>query len=557
MIKKLLLGLFFGVFMAIAPAYATDTYFCSCDSGAEGGCIAGNDTTGNGSIGTPYKTIGSHLNVNLPAGDRHLYCKGGAWAAGGGSWSGWNNTGSTATETNPFIFQNYQAGWGGVGRPIFNFTSQTAFNLSSNVDHFGLVIRDLHLVGPSNTVSFGDTTGIFLYANFHNTRVINMEIEGFYYGIETPQGGFGITEHSDNLYVGTGDPYGGTAALPASTSGMYIHGNFNGGMFISVANTLLENTYFDFNGACGGNPTGGGCQSEFLRHSFYVGGADDGTTRNIVARGNISTRVGYARGFCSSTHITGHGLVYGLVYENNYAFETTTSDGHCYGIGYGDNYQQAGEACTNCVFRGNLMVNLGTNYMPVNTGPWIVENNVGIITTGSANCIFVEPRNRATSGQTTNVIVRNNSCYYFPGTGGTAITYTNVSELDGGTSTGTGNIVNGNLVYIAGGSAACWFNPGKLAADFFFDTNLCRQLGSGAGYQTNTPTAPANNPNGLNTNPLLRNTPASGNNWDMQITATSPAIGAATQATAAKTAIHGYPKVGNRDIGAYEFGSNP
>jgi hypothetical protein len=511
-----------------ALAWPATHYFCDCSTGAHASCVAGADGASGTDPATPWQTISKANATKEGAGpnDQILFCRGGAWPAGGGF--GWTNTTSTHTQAAPLLIEAYTPSWGGSVRPILRFTG-TAFSLSSNNDHNGITFKNLDLRGP-DTVT--DTHGLSIYANIHYMVADNVNFQGFHFGVSTSQSGLSAAQHSNDLIV---------------RNSQFLN-NRNSGAFASIANTVFENNSFINNGGCAG---GAGCQPPNQRHTWYVGGESDGSTQNIVFRGNTATETSFAAGFCEGTAITGHGIVNGLIVENNIVYETVAAGGGCFGIGYGDNYGHTNEGISRGVYRGNIVANVGNEYFTFNASPGlIVENNVAVISGATfGNAFTSHVRNLGTSLASSAVTFRNNSAYYASGSSGSAFVF----DASG---TGTSNIVANNLVHIAGGSANCWSIGAKAGSDFtVWNYNLCRNLGSGTGGGTNTPFS-GGQANGLTTDPVFVEVPALANNWNMAIQTTSPAKNAGTNTYCALRDKLTLRRDATCDIGSHEFGAS-
>jgi hypothetical protein len=534
--------LFLILLLACAPAWAATHYVCDCSTGSDPSCSAGADGNSGTTSGSPWQTLAKVqtgvINTSPGPGDQVLFCNGGTWPAS--STLSWNSATSTTTKTSPIVFDGYTASWGSVVRPILRF-SGSGFFLGSNNVQVGITIQNLDIRGPGNVTN---VQGIWHYNNISYVVLDNINVEGFHDNIDaTHDTGFGST--SSNFI------------LKNST----VKAGRNQGIFINHQHVLVENNVFSDNGNCLGGSDDGStppvCYVANQRHSVYVGGQGDGSTGDIVIRNNTSTRVSYFTGACESTHFTGHGIVTGLIVENNLVYETAATGG-CYGIGYGDNYGQPNEGCSFCTWRGNTVVDVGNYYIAYNgVNHSTIENNVvvntGVSNGGNSIGFCVGTKNNVGTLNVTNNTLRNNSGFYANGTSGNFINFGPCGSPQGD-SVGTGNVVANNLLYkTTGSTATCWTINASTSANFTaWDYNLCYQ-GSGG---INTPYTGAQ-AHGITSDPLLRNTPSVDNGYDMQITSGSPAKDAATATYASRLAIHGYPKNGARDIGAYEYGSNP
>ena len=157
-------------------------------------------------------------------------------------------------------------------------------------------------------------------------------------------------------------------------------------------------------------------------------------------------------------------------------------------------------------------------------------------------------------------IIKNNSVFLY-----------GASDVSAGITlggSGTLHEVTNNLIVFGAGSAAgkyCF--GGLLAASAYatWDNNICaNHQGWSSAYATKAAFSAARSGHDTNGQDIattagagLVAVPSSGNNWSMQIATGSPAKNAGHTTHKARLAIDGYPAVGARDIGAFEFGSNP
>lgn len=522
MMKKLIFAACL-LFLA-APTWAVTHYICDCAGGGQhGSCTPGANGADGLTTSTPWQSISmAHTDIQSTGpGDQVLFCKGGAWAPA--ATINWANAVSTATAANPLVIDSYTPPWGGSARPILRFTTD-AFRLTSYNEHNGITIRNLDLRGPDTVTN---TFGFYIYANVQYVLVDNVNIQGFHFGLSSSQNQLTAAELSHDIIV---------------RNSTFLN-NRNSGIFTATSNSVYENNVMTNNGGCAG---GAGCQGPTLRHSIYAGGSSV-PSNNVVIRGNIITRTSYAAGFCEGTVLTAHGYITGLVIENNLIYETTVSGGSCFGIGYGDGYNVANEGLTGGIIRGNTVIGVGNRYFVIGaTVGTIIENNVAIVPWAQmAQAFYVDDRNYAVSFVTSGTVIRNNSAYYASGSSGAGISFL-------ATGTGTSNVVTNNLIYIAGGSAACWSSGAKAPGDFTaFNYNLCYNLGTGS----NIPPTGLN-VNGLTTNPLLVTVPPVSPAWSMAIQSGSPARNSGTGTYCSVRDRLFLARDAACDRGAYEYGAS-
>lgn len=538
--KKLLI---LGLMLLTSAANAAATHFCDCSTGAHGSCAAG--ANGNaGTSGSPKQTIAavSSMVSGMAAGDQVLFCQGGAWPAG----SQITVQNANATKTSPIVFDSYTPAWGGTAQPWLRFNANTSgFYIASpgGVTNAGFTVRNLRISGvaTSNGMTTSSAPGIFVYGDSDYVTLDTVTLEGHGRGVSAQEDNGRDSDHwVDHLLI----------------KNSIIRDNSYSGIFIGKINDLVvEGNTFDNNGACAFgavdcSASGGG--AAYNQHSVYIAGGN----RSVFRGNTITNSVHNATatpGVCAGPPITGHGIGFDWVWENNTVVESAGT-ANCYGIGYGDTYGQTNEGVTRFFVRGNTVVNTGQYQFSFNASPGIViENNVAINTSSSTSrsAFRADVRNNAPALASTAFTFRNNSAFFGSGTSGSAVSF-NAS------GTGTANVVTNNLVYIASGSSAgCWSIGAKSSADFtIWDYNLCDQNGSGSAGGINTPFTGAQ-ATGSTSDPLLRTNPPVTPAWDMAVQTGSPAINTGNTTYKSRLAIKGYPAVGARDIGAYEFGSNP
>jgi hypothetical protein len=180
--KKYLIAFFFA--LVGLPAFATDFYYCRCDTGAHASCSPG-VASSPGTAGAPQGgTFAAFIAEYKTAavGSRFFFCQGGAWTSAA---SGNNVNNANTTKANPLIIDWYEdARWvGGAGtRPIFASASGSIFSFSQGTvagPRTGYTIKNIHFDATGNanqTLLMGGQTG--------GLTVINSKFVGGSIGIQ-------------------------------------------------------------------------------------------------------------------------------------------------------------------------------------------------------------------------------------------------------------------------------------------------------------------------------------------------------------------------------------
>jgi hypothetical protein len=519
------------------PAWATDYHLCDCQSGAHGSCVAGSNANAGTSSSAPKQTIAGYTYSSLAAGDRVLFCQGGKWAS-----VELNMFNTNATATSPITFSDYAPPSGATGVPWL-VTGASGITLRSSqfgaVMDGGYAISNLRLdggtVGASNA-----TYGIYLAANTRNVTIENVTIQGYGVGIYMDVAS-DCSENNEKV------------AIRNSTITRNSQGILGGAIDLLIeGNTLSKN---------GREASGFG-----LDHNIYLGGAETpGCNGRVVIRNNTLSDPGNAESGgtgCRQGNITGHGSYDQVEITGNTITNTSMASG-CGGIswnpGYGGSYQEG-------FYRFHVHGNRLTNgNISVTAAPYaLIENNRVIfdIATGEA-CIAMPDRASSGGGSYDTAIdevdigarIIHNSCYHStPNSGAVAI------NTNGGAGLGSSAQVVGNLIYMASGTGSQYcFSPGSLAVYTAFNWNLCYGADAWSSVYANLAAAQAAgfDVNGLNSDPLLAATPASGNDYSMAVQSGSPARSAASNTYKPRYDTLGCRRDSTPDIGAYEYGGTP
>lgn len=543
LILALLLALWF------TPTHAATYYYSDCGTGADVNCVVGNDTTpGTCTLLAPCRTYAhalNRMNTGAPL-DIIVFARGGAWNNVQGQIQ---NLSSSAA--NPMTYDAYTPSWCTGAclsvKPILNGASGVSalpFDDGSTPEaDAGYVIQNLDLRGAGTGL-----WGVFTSQLASDITIRNMTITGFAIGVHC---GVGI-KRVKILY---------------ST----IDDNTEQGILSGCDDTLIEGNTLDNNGFIAGIG-----ESDDHYHNIYLGLVNN---YNVTIRGNTLTDNSRLTNQCRSPSLVVHGTIRGLVIENNYIYQsTTTIKDNCYAIAVDTGYPGTAEAFIDVAIRGNVVVNGGSVAIGcAGCVRPVIENNVVVYEaptgTGSLTAIYgaIAVPSRVIDGLDTidtGSAIRNNSVYFAYGPAVTrCITY---GEGDPSNSAGTGLQNTNNLCFFSSAVAStheCYFLGDRVIGNFTasaFTNNLCFHQGGNGRWSSAYATLAAariagfdTGPANLDTDPALTVVPTLANGWSMKVNSGSLAINNGNATYKAPNAIKGYPAVGGRDIGAFEFGSNP
>jgi hypothetical protein len=518
------------------PSSGTIYYVCDCQAGAEAGCQAGNDGNAGTSMATPWRTWAKARGQfqTMAAGSTVAFCKGGSWT-GAGESAEWANAvqNKNCTATSPCTMRDYQAAWGGTARPRLKLTTGGAIMTigwyqdytASNLVR-GLRFWNLEFAGSSADGRNAAEFGFYFEGGISDADFCNLEI---HHGIK--QAFRFITTSSLARFTIRGNDIHDNLEGPGET---------NIGMVVGGCNDLLvEGNRFDRVGG-----------SSNRCHAIYING-DPGETQcfngqtpvvtgygslcaiqRVTIRGNTITNTALdTTPKCVGTVVTMHDAVDGILVEDNVIAEPTyTPDPGCYGIAFG----AGGETIrlTGLVIRNNLVFGVGGNGIAASGAPGaVIENNVVAGGPALTTCVAYPEENTSTGNgdlTSTGGRVRNNTCYFPSGGGGSAAIW--------GVNEGSGHVYANNAVVTSGGSA-CVGTPGSAGINggvpvgSTVATNLCSATGSGWWINAGLVPSTAN----------FHPTPT-----------TSPLLGAGTALYAPATDILGVARGSPPTVGAYE-----
>ncbi|MFZ5523308.1 MAG: hypothetical protein ACOY9D_04385 [Pseudomonadota bacterium] len=520
-----------------AEPYQTGTihYYCDCGTGAEPGCVVGNNNNSGLTTALPRRTIQQAQTdfASLSAGDTIALCKGGAFGISS-ALTTFGSIGRCADtiacndvrEYTPTTF----TGAAGSAKPIIYAASGigSIFEFSGRG---GVRILNLSLHGN------GITTDIILtYNQAKDIIIANNDIDG------ATNAGVDMNPHPVP-----------TPAWTASQLRMTVVGN-------NITNNTVHGMYggansytFSYN-----NMLNNGNDNQF-DHQIYLGNADSMELYDFQIVGNYI--YGSSVPTCDGGIIIAHGNLTNILIANNWLEIPGAKTSNCYGISL-NNYggYPAPRHFRNVEISGNVIINSESRGITTAESPnAIIENNVIIYTSSSSEyyAIYAGEHARTTTADDLNTanVIRNNTVYFGPGVTGNA-KYGVAVRIEG-----TGHIVSNNVVYSAATSGTqldCFYYPLSLASYNFINNNQCDTAGAAyvwelthgatlAAWQNYTSNYgfDANSISG--SDPLFTNAPT-----DFKPAAGSPLIGAGNNISMSTLDKTGKARSNPPAIGAYE-----
>lgn len=536
--KKLILSIILG--LCSLGAQAVDKYYCRCDTGASTSpaCVAGSDANSGLSAALAKSTAPTESDFNsAAAGDRFLFCRGGAWTG----LSAYNFENTNVSAASPLTLDAYTASFGATVRPILSWAANVNavtfgnfeapdFSTGNSVDDRGYVFRGLHLRAEGD----GNGNGFTLRGMLSDLMFDDLRIDGFF------------KQFLFSAYAAAGRPIN-----RVTIQNSVIENALEDGILGAASDRMLvlNNTFTN-------NNRGTTCSAGFC-HTMYLGGdiASTGGVTRLTVRGNTLTNNSVQGGTaCSGGNLTIHGQLDQVVIEDNVITETTTSTA-CGGIALRASYATA-ETMTRTVVRGNTLVGsygasggIFTDFSPgvVIENNRVIDNISGQV--GGAG-IVVATNGDALDQKPDNAVVRNNTCYMLYGNGPCF----SMAQRSGHT------FIN-NLAYTGASSASTCFSHGVLGNYSVWNNNHCYRAGSGNWSSTYTTLANAQaagfDANGSQGDPLFNSAPSGGNSWDLSVQAGSPVVSTGTNTSAPARDVLWCMRKNPPDKGAHDRGATP
>jgi hypothetical protein len=349
-------------------------YFSDCQTGAAVGCVPGNNANAGTQISPKRDLTGLNLD-NLAGGSRLLFARGGAF-----NWPMILLDNMNTSAAQPLTFDAYGSG----ALPILDAPDSGVYfgGWMNTSNDGGYVFRNLRLQGRGANAS----VGFFFVHNVHDVVIENMQITGFYLGMQSQ----------------TIPPYGVTNVLIRNNS---IGRNSGMGILGQFSDTVIEDNLFEANNFSG---------SGFDHGTYLSGNASSG--RNITLRNNRYVRNSVVNGECRGGNMTFHGQFDGLLIEGNTIVQDTALAG-CWLMSITQGYTTA-EWFRNTVVRNNKLINGGNTAIVVQSAPGILlEGNIIINTQTTPQTAISVGSNEYQNGDVAdgNAVIRNNTaCYPTP-----------------------------------------------------------------------------------------------------------------------------------------------
>ena len=512
-------------------ANATDYYYCDCQTGASGQCVAGNDSNNGTSTSSPRQTF-SNANTTFnrfAAGDSIQFCRGGSFTAN--KTHRWTNnkctTSNTCTVTSYDLPGQVSSQ---LAQPIITQTNTGhLFDLndgaSANSEE-GYIFNNLDLRCTAGCTG-GANYGFFFYNDVNHVTISNLSIDGFGVGIHLALGS------------GTHDFITLQNLTIINNTGQGILGGAND---LNIKDSRFENN-------------GGGTNRD---HNLYLSRGN-----NITVSGNDLYRSSVdANNVCQGTPLVVHGIVNNMLIENNIIREDIGKAGRgCTGISIAPGYTKD-ESFTNIMIRGNKLINIGAVGIGIGScDTCIIENNVILQQQPSFafNAIKAPTKSRSAGDIALNkVTIRNNSIY--TSSSGTGINL----GLEG-----TQHTVVSNAIHYTGTEKFTCFNLGLATSAYTaIDNNTCYFPNALASSEWEAGSGTNPNPlgawqglsgvsvNSQNVNPEFKD--PSLPQVDLSPQNISSAIVGAGHNTSSPKDYRGKTRDAQPDAGAFEFGTfNP
>jgi hypothetical protein len=417
---------------AALPMQGTVYYYCDCGTGADAGCVAGNDANDGLSAAHPRQTIADAVTrfAAMSANNTVALCKGGAFNASATFTIPASKcaAGSTCADLREYAVS------GQTAKPIINFAGTTKA-VTADGNKGGARLLNISLKGSL------ENQGAFFYDGAHDVKMCNLDMSNF------------------NLAVYVNTQSG--KAIPNKIS-------FTG-------NTITNVTVFGY--------LGGGSNSELSYNTWDGVGNDTSMDHTIylvsaLEVANMSVVGNYINGqigsVCSGAPLEGHGAFDGIQIKNNYInIAASAARGGCWGIELDNGTGNSDPTWfKSMVVSGNTIVNGGNTAIVISSAPGvIVENNVIIQNWAYSGLYGINVTHLANRGQdlTSNAnVIRNNTIWFGPNATGNGIGIWTNTE-------GTGHIVSNNTITSTqtGGLLMCFKHDLALTSYAFLDNNHC------------------------------------------------------------------------------------
>lgn len=180
---------------AIEPIIGTAYYYCDCGTGADAGCVAGNNANAGTDPAAPRQTIASamtRLAAFTSSAASIMLCKGGAFNDASNGMSITNSTCTSGTYCHD-IRSYTPPTWSSSGnKPRINSTSASPlFTISGSA-------AGIRLIGLNLVAGGIGTEGVFLYTGVHDIWMWDLDIDGFNFNVHSTGTG---TTYPNRIYL--------------------------------------------------------------------------------------------------------------------------------------------------------------------------------------------------------------------------------------------------------------------------------------------------------------------------------------------------------------------
>ena len=321
------------LFLASSVLFSADSFLCDCATGSVAACITGSD--GNpGTSDLPWQSFEQARQTfsTLAAGDRLLFCRGGAWDISG-TGTRWVN--SNCQSGNRCSVEAYTPSWGTdqTARPILRrLDGGHGFALEDGGDaehEEGYRFANLDLRSTTFT-----SNGFFLYNDIDDVLIEDVAITGFAIGVHLAGSN---PCSSDPLCDGQNE----RIVMRRTT----VIDNEAQGFLGASSGSEIHDSYFEGNGT-----------TAIFDHNIYISGSAGGTTSGMRVVGNQLYRSALDdSGVCQAVSLVVHGQHSDLLIEGNEVWEDIGLAGQgCWGIAVDPGYGSA-EGFSQVTLRGNTV----------------------------------------------------------------------------------------------------------------------------------------------------------------------------------------------------------
>lgn len=504
----------------------TTYYYCDCGTGAQPGCIAGDDANPGTSPSAPRRTIAdaaSRFRSSLAVNDTVALCQGGAFNATGNLYIGSSRCGNGGPCND---LREY-------GSPVFAATAKPIINSAAggtNLFFFqhgdgGVRFLNLRLQGDNGAIGNANR-GFFFYNNAHDITACNLDIDGF---------DMAVYNESNN---------GNTQRI--KVVGNRITNTRTIGFLGGGDDFELSYNYWDGNGS-----------SNMFDHTLYFGSG--APLYRISAVGNyIHGQYGSA---CLGAPVVAHAQIDGLLFKDNFVVvEAAEARPGCWGIAFNNRTGATHpQYYRHAVFSGNTVINGGNNGLTISSCPGcVIEDNLVIQDWPVGGSVGISVPNYAQDvarGDDLNTanIIRNNTVWFGPSVTGTSTGI--VVAIEGNNHVVANNTVSSRQT---SGTVNCFRNDLPLSSYAFIDNNHCHSAATSLQWEYSHGSLDAWRSfaaaSGFDQSSFVGDPLLAANGTDFVPPAGSPLVGAGNASRGALADYRGKSRPNPPAIGAFEPG---